>query len=78
MYIYIYIYIYIVPAPMLLGTLYGETPVCLAETLPVAENFTFGLVTLLSDVAQRDETYRGQVCVYIHTCVCVCVCILTR
>uniref|UniRef100_A0A8C3A6N3 Phosphatidylinositol 4-kinase alpha n=1 Tax=Cyclopterus lumpus TaxID=8103 RepID=A0A8C3A6N3_CYCLU len=31
------------------------------ETLPVAENFTFGLVTLLSDVAQRDETYRGQI-----------------
>ncbi|KAI4816275.1 hypothetical protein KUCAC02_008607 [Chaenocephalus aceratus] len=31
------------------------------ETLPVAENFTFGLVTLLSDVAQRDETLRGQI-----------------
>uniref|UniRef100_A0A8C9Z2R3 Phosphatidylinositol 4-kinase alpha n=1 Tax=Sander lucioperca TaxID=283035 RepID=A0A8C9Z2R3_SANLU len=31
------------------------------EILPVAENFTFGLVTLLSDVAQRDETFRGQI-----------------
>ncbi|XP_068562505.1 phosphatidylinositol 4-kinase alpha isoform X1 [Cebidichthys violaceus] len=31
------------------------------ETLPVAEIFTFGLVTLLSDVAQRDETLRGQI-----------------
>uniref|UniRef100_A0A8C4EJ24 Phosphatidylinositol 4-kinase alpha n=1 Tax=Dicentrarchus labrax TaxID=13489 RepID=A0A8C4EJ24_DICLA len=31
------------------------------ETLPVAEIFSFSLVTLLSDVAQRDETLRGQI-----------------
>lgn len=34
---------------------------CLAETLPVAENFSFALVTLLSDVAQNDEGLRSQV-----------------
>ncbi|KAG7274046.1 hypothetical protein CRUP_030768 [Coryphaenoides rupestris] len=33
----------------------------LKDTLPVAENFSFFLVTLLSDVAQRDETLRGQI-----------------
>ncbi|KAJ8386053.1 hypothetical protein AAFF_G00177420 [Aldrovandia affinis] len=31
------------------------------EALPVAENFCFGLVTLLSDVAQRDEALRCQI-----------------
>ncbi|XP_076019988.1 phosphatidylinositol 4-kinase alpha isoform X2 [Genypterus blacodes] len=31
------------------------------ESLPVAENFTFCLVTLLSDVSQRDETLQGQI-----------------
>ncbi|KAE8285393.1 Phosphatidylinositol 4-kinase alpha [Larimichthys crocea] len=31
------------------------------EILPVAENFSFSLVTLLSDVAQHDETLRGQI-----------------
>lgn len=36
---------------------------CLSEKLPVAENLSFSLVTLLSDVAQRDETLRGKVCV---------------
>ncbi|XP_060764757.1 phosphatidylinositol 4-kinase alpha isoform X2 [Neoarius graeffei] len=31
------------------------------ETLPVAENFCFCLVTMLCDVAQRDETLRIQI-----------------
>lgn len=39
---------------------------CLSEKLPVAENFSFSLVTLLSDVAQRDEMLRGKVCALVH------------
>uniref|UniRef100_A0A3Q3FFY3 Phosphatidylinositol 4-kinase, catalytic, alpha a n=1 Tax=Labrus bergylta TaxID=56723 RepID=A0A3Q3FFY3_9LABR len=31
------------------------------EALPVAENFSFALVTVLSDVAQRDETLQQQI-----------------
>uniref|UniRef100_A0A4W6BIB1 Phosphatidylinositol 4-kinase, catalytic, alpha a n=1 Tax=Lates calcarifer TaxID=8187 RepID=A0A4W6BIB1_LATCA len=56
--------------PYLLGLLKGLPKVQWIEesserkgrdTLPVAENFSFCLVTLLSDVAQRDETLRGQI-----------------
>ncbi|ROK82419.1 Phosphatidylinositol 4-kinase alpha [Anabarilius grahami] len=31
------------------------------ETLPIAENFSFSLVTMLSDVAQMDESMRIQI-----------------
>uniref|UniRef100_A0A3Q2XIL8 Phosphatidylinositol 4-kinase alpha n=1 Tax=Hippocampus comes TaxID=109280 RepID=A0A3Q2XIL8_HIPCM len=56
--------------PYLLGLLRGLPRVQWIEesserkgpgTLPIAENFSFCLVTLLSDVAQRDETLRGQI-----------------
>uniref|UniRef100_A0A3B4AVV8 Phosphatidylinositol 4-kinase, catalytic, alpha b n=1 Tax=Periophthalmus magnuspinnatus TaxID=409849 RepID=A0A3B4AVV8_9GOBI len=56
--------------PYLLGLLKGLPKVQWIEesslrkgldTLPVAENFSFSLVTLLSDVAQSDEALRGQI-----------------
>ncbi|MED6287273.1 Phosphatidylinositol 4-kinase alpha [Characodon lateralis] len=56
--------------PYLLGLLKGLPKVQWIEesserkgrdALPVAENFSFCLVTLLSDVAQRDENFRGQI-----------------
>uniref|UniRef100_A0A7N6B3T7 1-phosphatidylinositol 4-kinase n=1 Tax=Anabas testudineus TaxID=64144 RepID=A0A7N6B3T7_ANATE len=56
--------------PYLLGLLKGLPKVQWIEesserkardTLPVAENFSFCLATLLSDVAQCDETLRGQI-----------------
>ncbi|XP_023664411.2 phosphatidylinositol 4-kinase alpha-like isoform X1 [Paramormyrops kingsleyae] len=56
--------------PYLLGLLRGLPRVQWIEdstqsrgraTLPVAENFCFCLVTLLSDVAQRDVALRGQI-----------------
>uniref|UniRef100_A0A3B3H6H2 Phosphatidylinositol 4-kinase alpha n=1 Tax=Oryzias latipes TaxID=8090 RepID=A0A3B3H6H2_ORYLA len=56
--------------PYLLGLLKGLPKVQWIEetsehkgrdTLPVAENFSFCLVTLLSDVAQRDENLRAQI-----------------
>uniref|UniRef100_A0A3Q2DTD6 Phosphatidylinositol 4-kinase, catalytic, alpha a n=1 Tax=Cyprinodon variegatus TaxID=28743 RepID=A0A3Q2DTD6_CYPVA len=56
--------------PYLLGLLKGLPKVQWIEesserkgpdALPVAENFSFCLVTLLSDVAQRDENLRGQI-----------------
>ncbi|XP_072310378.1 phosphatidylinositol 4-kinase alpha isoform X1 [Eucyclogobius newberryi] len=56
--------------PYLLGLLKGLPKVQWIEesslrkghdTLPVAEIFSFSLVTLLSDVAQNDEALRGQI-----------------
>ncbi|KAM4532316.1 phosphatidylinositol 4-kinase alpha isoform 3-T3 [Fundulus diaphanus] len=56
--------------PYLLGLLKGLPKVQWIEesserkgrdALPVAENFSFCLVTVLSDVAQRDENLRGQI-----------------
>ncbi|KAK7895476.1 hypothetical protein WMY93_020801 [Mugilogobius chulae] len=56
--------------PYLLGLLKGLPKVQWIEesslhkghdSLPVAENFSFSLVTLLSDVAQNDEALRGQI-----------------
>ncbi|KAK6315733.1 hypothetical protein J4Q44_G00132570 [Coregonus suidteri] len=56
--------------PYLLGLLKGLPRVQWIEEssgskglviLPVAENFSFCLGTLLSDVAQRDDTLRGQI-----------------
>uniref|UniRef100_A0A8K9UBU6 Phosphatidylinositol 4-kinase alpha n=1 Tax=Oncorhynchus mykiss TaxID=8022 RepID=A0A8K9UBU6_ONCMY len=52
--------------PYLLGLLKGLPRVQWIEEssgkiLPVAENFCFCLGTLLSDVAQRDNTLRGQI-----------------
>lgn len=43
-----------------------------SETLPVAENFSFCLVTMLLDVAQMDESMRIQVCSW-----CFCLLLFT-